>query len=230
MALKKCKECGKEISSEAANCPNCGHSNTPAIRVRNIVVGIIVVFFMISLIPSCVRPAGNNSQTTQPTANIPTTTAHKPPEKQPSWAYMKTTDEMTGKPIISAITVSTNANKLDWPYGDASAMVAIRKHAKHGYDVIISISDGQILCNTIDNCTVSIRFDDRAAIKFTATPSADHDSKTLFISAAKFVREAKSAKKMKISIPLYKNGAPIFAFDISDLEWPPKDSDMKAVQ
>ena len=24
MALKKCKECGKEVSSKAKNCPNCG--------------------------------------------------------------------------------------------------------------------------------------------------------------------------------------------------------------
>lgn len=27
MALKKCKECGKEISSKAFSCPNCGHNN-----------------------------------------------------------------------------------------------------------------------------------------------------------------------------------------------------------
>jgi uncharacterized membrane protein YvbJ len=28
MALIKCKECGKEVSSEAKNCPNCGYPIT----------------------------------------------------------------------------------------------------------------------------------------------------------------------------------------------------------
>lgn len=114
------------------------------------------------------------------------------------------------------------AKALGWPYGITSASVLIRKHPQHGSDVIIALSDGQILCNAYDNCTISIRFDDRKPIKFTASTPADHSSKTLFLPAAPFVREAKTAQRMKISVPLYQNGEIMFDFDISGLEWPPK--------
>lgn len=45
MALKKCKECGKEISSDAKVCPNCGKKQ-PNIR-RNIGCLILFAIFLI---------------------------------------------------------------------------------------------------------------------------------------------------------------------------------------
>lgn len=54
------------------------------------------------------------------------------------------------------------------------------------------------------------------------------DSKTLFMPAATFVREAKTAQRMKVSVPLYQNGELVFDFAIAGLEWPPKESSQTA--
>jgi len=44
MALIKCKECGKEISSEAGACPNCGHKKPKATSgVTWVIAGLIMI-------------------------------------------------------------------------------------------------------------------------------------------------------------------------------------------
>jgi len=51
MALKKCKECGHEISTKAKTCPNCGASNKSSFSTAGIVLisffGVILVFLLI---------------------------------------------------------------------------------------------------------------------------------------------------------------------------------------
>lgn len=47
MALIKCKECGKEISSQAEKCPNCG--NIMKGKTKNKKVGVIVVLIASSI-------------------------------------------------------------------------------------------------------------------------------------------------------------------------------------
>ncbi len=47
MALKPCKECGREISTEAKTCPNCGERNPTAAPVNAwVVLGIIVLVIL----------------------------------------------------------------------------------------------------------------------------------------------------------------------------------------
>lgn len=43
MALKKCKECGAEISSDAKTCPKCGKNLTPS--AGSIILGIMLCIF-----------------------------------------------------------------------------------------------------------------------------------------------------------------------------------------
>ncbi len=43
MAISKCKECGKEISSKATSCPHCGAKITKTSVVTWAVLGLIVV-------------------------------------------------------------------------------------------------------------------------------------------------------------------------------------------
>lgn len=43
MALKKCPECGKEISSQANICPNCGcNTKSKAKKATEVVIALIV--------------------------------------------------------------------------------------------------------------------------------------------------------------------------------------------
>ena len=49
MALKKCSECGKEISSEAKICPNCGKKQITIGKVISWIAFGILVIWIISL-------------------------------------------------------------------------------------------------------------------------------------------------------------------------------------
>lgn len=57
MSMMKCPECGKDISSQAENCPNCGFPTNPhkgatkiAIGVIAAICGIIAIFIIFSAI------------------------------------------------------------------------------------------------------------------------------------------------------------------------------------
>ena len=51
MALIKCPECGKEISNNAKNCPNCGYKlKNKNSKLLLIVVGIIMIITIITLL------------------------------------------------------------------------------------------------------------------------------------------------------------------------------------
>lgn len=51
MAMKKCKECGKEVSSKANACPNCG----AVLKKKTGVLTYVVAGFLILIIIGCVN-------------------------------------------------------------------------------------------------------------------------------------------------------------------------------
>lgn len=71
MALKKCKECGKEVSTSAKTCPHCGVSNpTKKVGLINIIsslVGIIVFIYLLSLFSS---PADESTKSEPTTSTL----------------------------------------------------------------------------------------------------------------------------------------------------------------
>jgi len=62
MALKKCKECGKEISTDAGKCPNCGKPQTKSSTWGCLII-IVIFFFAAVIIPTLIKSS--------PTQNIP---------------------------------------------------------------------------------------------------------------------------------------------------------------
>ena len=49
MALIKCRECGSQVSTEAANCPKCGASVESQKSKLLWFVGVVVVFLAVAL-------------------------------------------------------------------------------------------------------------------------------------------------------------------------------------
>jgi hypothetical protein len=43
MAMAKCRECGREVSSQAKTCPNCGVKR-PAAGISKLSIGVLVIF------------------------------------------------------------------------------------------------------------------------------------------------------------------------------------------
>lgn len=71
MALKKCRQCKKEISPNAKSCPHCGEPNKTK---SNSGCGCITLFFLFCIFVSL---TSNNNQTSQ-TQTTPTKKANKP--------------------------------------------------------------------------------------------------------------------------------------------------------
>lgn len=45
MALKKCKECGHQVSTKAKNCPDCGVKNPTSNPLLNFIVWVVIIIF-----------------------------------------------------------------------------------------------------------------------------------------------------------------------------------------
>ena len=139
-----------------------------------------------------------------------------------NWSYQEDTDRMTSKSTNSASIRSSNSLQLDFPYkGDNYGQITVRQHPKHGLDVIISIDKGQILCRSYSGCPVEIRFDDKAPMRFSGNGPADNSSDTVFLNnAPRFISEAKKAKRILVSMNIYKAGAPLLEFNgVKPLDW-----------
>lgn len=129
------------------------------------------------------------------------------------WSYSEDVDKMTGKTARYAIARSSNSLSLSFPYAGANyGQLQVRQHPKYGLDVIVFVDKGQLLCG-FDGCSVSVRFDDAAPMRFRGNGPADHDSKVLFLSpASKFIASAKKAKRVLVQLNIYQGGEQVLEF------------------
>lgn len=138
------------------------------------------------------------------------------------WDYTTAADKMTGKTSTRAAITSSNSLDLPFPYGGANyGRLMVRKHPQYGLDVLVSISKGQILCNSYSGCSVKVRFGDGQPMTFSASEPDDHSSTVIFISnAQKFIDQAKKTKNIKIQMNVYQAGGQVLEFDSpSSLIW-----------
>lgn len=107
------------------------------------------------------------------------------------------------------------------PYdGEQYAMFTFRNSAKYGKDPYISLQRAQFLCDVVDGCRITVRFDDKKSFTVTGHKPADYSTNLLFLgSYSKLLNEAKKAKKMYIEADFYQEGSRIFEFDVSGLSF-----------
>jgi hypothetical protein len=136
------------------------------------------------------------------------------------WNYRTYPDELSGKPVETAWVKSSNKVEFDFPYGEPQrATLWLRKHPKHGTDVIFRLERGQFVCG-YDGCNVAVRFDEGAVQQFAADGSADNDSTVLFIkNYSRFVKQLAGKQEVRMSATVYQEGAPTFVFNVEGLEW-----------
>ena len=93
---------------------------------------------------------------------------------------------------------------------------------KYGYDVLIQITKGQIVGNEYNGSNyVTVRFDDNAPKKYYFNDAEDGSSDVVFINKhSEFIKQCKQAKDIKVEIPLYQAGRPVFSFHVDEpLTW-----------
>lgn len=79
MALKNCKECGKEVSTKADKCPHCGAK----VKSRIGCLGLIGIFILIGIIGSFLGKSNktNTKSSTSSTSKVSTPAETKSPEQ-----------------------------------------------------------------------------------------------------------------------------------------------------
>lgn len=215
MALKKCKECGNPVSTKAKHCPQCGAVKGKEVGCLGYLVACgFIVFVVFSLINSDSETPSSTPDREQFTDADEILTTKEP---KTAWSYRESEYDMGKGRVYQAINQSTNTANFSFPYSGAQhATLILRTHPKHGKDLIFQIEKGQILSSSYDGSKVLVRFDDGEPVKFKVMPPADHGSTSVFIQDYYgFVKKMLKAKRVRISANVYKEGSPMFEFDVS---------------
>jgi hypothetical protein len=212
MSLVKCKECGNQVSDRAKNCPNCGAKVKRIGLFSKILIGL-VAFYLIG------QFLGNTGSSSSQGESKNLVSASSEPKSV--WRYSSQKDEMTGKDMQFAETYSTNTQDLHWPYGsNVRGELTIRKHPRYGKSVLITLTKGQILCRSYENCTIMVRFDEGKPERYAAIGPADGSSDQVFIrNYDKFVANLRKSETVRIELPLYQDGNRAWNFNVSGFDW-----------
>jgi hypothetical protein len=241
-ALKKCKDCGAPVSKSAPTCPQCGAVLKRKSSCLGSLVAVFLLLIFVPAIlsgllsngkpparasssatsagsastPTVANPTDLASPTSETPAVSPSKIASQPPPKPKNWRYGHSDDQMSKGRVHQATTTSTNVVEFDFPYrGSQRGMLTLRTHPKYGKDVIFNIERGQLLVRSYENSSALVRFDDADPISFKVVGAEDHSSTSaFFMDYQGFVSKMMKSKRVRISIPVYQQGSPVFEFDV----------------
>jgi hypothetical protein len=243
-----CNQCGAQIQDESRFCNFCGASQsaaappasgeatpTPAATRamplgKAVGIGAAALFGILLIAGVATEPPTEADNVTNAIGdNIAIAAATQPeaaaaaPEPAPAtpWTYSSESDKVRGGETHFARTASTNQVYQPSPYdGGTSMSLTVRKHPEWGTDVILTISEGQMMCPSYEGCSGTVRFDDGPAQPVSFNGPEDSSSETVFVVGARsFIAKLKKARKLTIEKTLYQAGAPQFEFDVAGLEW-----------
>ncbi|WP_404358508.1 hypothetical protein [Methylotuvimicrobium sp. KM1] len=132
------------------------------------------------------------------------------------WSYQVSDDPMSSRKAKYASIISENAVSFDFPYqGLQRGKLMLRDHPTYGNNVIFSIERGQILCESYSDCTIRIRFDNGSSTRWGAVGPSDHSNTSIFLrNESGFVKKMRAAKIVRLQVPIYQEGEPIFEFHV----------------
>ena len=168
--------------------------------------------------------AEHNDQSRLKAGNGPTATSHPKqaaPQEPPSkWSYSSKKDEMRGGEERYAEVEAINTIDLDFPYGDQRGRILIRKSPQFGFDILVGVPSGQIMCNAYSNSHISVKFDNGPIRRYGCTDASDGSSNMIFVQGAKgFLASLKNSKKVIIEAEFFQNGIQQMTFDTANLKW-----------
>lgn len=105
MAIRKCKECGKEVSSQAKQCPHCGAPQPKSVGIG----GMFLVLFVGYIIYAVVGGGGSGSNTASNTTSAkarPAPTIDKSPKMQAD--RLKLIERLQREGIFGEISVRSS--------------------------------------------------------------------------------------------------------------------------
>lgn len=161
----------------------------------------------------------NKNSATSP-APVTTLSTQTTPAPSTNWRYSHSDYEMGKGRVHHATAVSSNTVEFGFPYGGSQrGTLFLRTHPKHGKDVILSIERGQFLVRSYEDSKALVRFDDGEPVTCEVVGAEDHSTTSVFFRDYQdFVSRMLKAKRVRISVPVYQQGSPVFEFDVSGFD------------
>jgi hypothetical protein len=211
MALTKCHECGKEVSTTAAACPHCGAKP----KRQSAGCFSVVVLAILGAVLFLILVAENNDPPSRVSSPNPVV------DMRPEWRASTYRDEASGHDGRDARIDSENVVDFRFPYaGPQRAQLQIDVHPRFGKRAILSVRRGQFICS-VSGCSVNVRFDSGPVHSFDAIGPADHSSTALFITNhPRFLASARKAKRVYIEAVFYQEGSRTFEFSLEGFQDP----------
>ncbi|MDU4094256.1 MAG: hypothetical protein E7H57_13420 [Pantoea sp.] len=149
------------------------------------------------------------------------------------WYSSYKNDEMRGTAQKFIETESDNTADFEFPYNGGSKMTLLlrskKTQLKEGQkaedlpfsEAILTISKGQFICHSFDDCHVSVKFDNGNIQKFSMSEAAGGRSDVIFFdNSASFIKNIKKHKKLILEADFYQAGPKQFKFDLSGFDNP----------
>jgi len=143
------------------------------------------------------------------------------------WSTRYKNDEMRGTARKFLQTVSDNSVDFDFPYNGGSKMAIILRskntELKEGQkaenlkpnEALLAISKGQFLCNSINNCKISAKFDNDKIQQYSMNEAGDGSADVIFfVNSSSFIKSLQNHKKLIIEADFYQSGPKQFKFDL----------------
>ncbi|HEX6376993.1 MAG TPA: hypothetical protein VFZ91_14875 [Allosphingosinicella sp.] len=135
------------------------------------------------------------------------------------WSYSEKKDEMRGNVARFARLSALEPISLDFPYGESTPELVIRQDPKYGFDIYIT-ANGQFLCRSYDNDTISVKFDNGGIEQWACGDAEGGSSDIIFVvNAEGFLAKLRKAKRMIVEADMYQAGRQQMKFEVSGLKW-----------
>ena len=191
-------------------------------KMKKIILTIVGVSFLVLCINMCNSiTTSNGTYLDSDTAVIDTALYGNTPievEKK-TWSLQTKQDEMDDSKSYWYSLQSDNYANFDFPYeGDSYLTITVRWMKKYGYDVLLEITDGQMVGNEYNGTNyVRVRFDGGKVQKFYYNEPNDGSSNLVFLrKAQKFIEKCKNAKDIIIEQEFYQEGVHQFKFHVDE--------------
>lgn len=191
-------------------------------NMKKIILAIVGVSFLVLCINMCNSiTTSNGTYLDSDTAVIDTALYGNTPievEKK-TWSLQTKQDEMDDSKSYWYSLQSDNYANFDFPYeGDSYLTITVRWMKKYGYDVLLEITDGQMVGDEYNGTNyVRVRFDGGKVQKFYYNEPNDGSSNLVFLrNAQKFIEKCKNAKDIIIEQEFYQEGVLQFKFHVDE--------------
>jgi hypothetical protein len=245
-SLRKCPKCAEPIQPDASLCKHCRAEIVPLTndeqrilnkkaRESNHVPGWLTAVVLIAAVIGIWKMAGSDGSSAGTNVASTPASASEPPAKtgnatapavkatkepESEWQYSGNKDEMRGAESRYASLEALNTIRLDFPYGEQRGRILVRQSAKSGFDILVGVPSGQIMCNSFSDSHINVKFDGGPIQRYGCSDASDGTSNMVFIQGAKrFLGELKKSKRAIVEVEFFHNGVEQMTFNTANLKW-----------